>query len=134
MQESAQIALSWIRSHEHEISTQLGLPHNAELPQSEAAAAVGETRRTGEGLLFPPGFFSEMDLHLHVPAGGVSKDGPSAGIAITSALLSLLLGRAIDTRIAMTGEVPAWSLYEVLFPFFLSSRRRAEIGRGANVP
>lgn len=59
----------------------------------------------GGELLFPPGFFSEMDLHLHVPAGGVPKDGPSAGVAIASALISLLSGRAIDTAVAMTGEV-----------------------------
>lgn len=59
----------------------------------------------GSGLLFPVGFFSEVDLHLHVPAGGVPKDGPSAGIAIASAILSLLLGRAVDTAVAMTGEV-----------------------------
>ncbi|CAM9592184.1 unnamed protein product, partial [Ascophyllum nodosum] len=50
-------------------------------------------------------FFSEADLHVHVPAGGVPKDGPSAGVAIACALLSLLLGRAIDTVVAMTGEI-----------------------------
>ncbi|CAN0441898.1 unnamed protein product, partial [Ectocarpus sp. 8 AP-2014] len=128
MQESAQIALSWIRSHEREICDRLGLTGGT----VHATAAVtasgrggggggggsegGSTGRTrsplsgnedggGRGVLFPPGFFGNTDLHLHVPAGGVSKDGPSAGVAITSALLSLLLGRAIDTAVAMTGEV-----------------------------
>jgi ATP-dependent Lon protease len=45
------------------------------------------------------------DLHLHVPAGATPKDGPSAGIAIASALLSLLLGRSIDPSVGVTGEV-----------------------------
>lgn len=110
MQESAQIALSWIRSHEQEICSQLGLGSNnaSGSRASSPTVAAGLSRRRdqgGDGLLFPPGFFSDIDLHLHVPAGGVSKDGPSAGVAITSALLSLLLGRAIDTAVAMTGEV-----------------------------
>ncbi len=48
---------------------------------------------------------SDHDLHIHVPAGAVPKDGPSAGIALTTALASLLTGRVVDPRIAMTGEV-----------------------------
>ncbi len=47
----------------------------------------------------------DQDLHIHVPAGAVPKDGPSAGIALTCALASLLTGRPVDTKIAMTGEV-----------------------------
>lgn len=47
----------------------------------------------------------ENDLHIHVPAGAVPKDGPSAGVTLTTALASLLTGRAVDTHIAMTGEV-----------------------------
>lgn len=115
MQESAQIALSWIRSHEHEICAQLGFTsHEAhETAAAAAAAAVADPASTGgrgtagaaAGLLFPTGFFNEMDLHLHVPAGGVPKDGPSAGVAIASALVSLISGRAIDPAVAMTGEV-----------------------------
>ena len=49
--------------------------------------------------------FADNDLHIHVPAGAVPKDGPSAGIALTTALASLVTGRAVDTHIAMTGEV-----------------------------
>lgn len=110
MQESAQIALSWIRSHEREICDRLGLTGGDSRSRPASASASGRRRGRAagveeDGLLFPPGFFSDMDLHLHVPAGGISKDGPSAGVAITSALLSLLLGRAIDTAVAMTGEV-----------------------------
>lgn len=47
----------------------------------------------------------DHDLHIHVPAGAVPKDGPSAGITLTTALASLITGKAVDTDIAMTGEV-----------------------------
>ena len=47
----------------------------------------------------------EMDLHIHVPEGAVPKDGPSAGITITTALVSLFTGKAVDPTVAMTGEV-----------------------------
>lgn len=114
MQESAQIALSWIRSHEHEICAQLGIGNGpvgatsaAAVADASSASAVSNMRsQQGRGeLLYPPDFFSETDLHIHVPAGAVSKDGPSAGVAIASAILSLLMGRAVDTAVAMTGEV-----------------------------
>ena len=49
--------------------------------------------------------FEENDLHIHVPEGAVPKDGPSAGIALTTALSSLVTGFAVDPHIAMTGEV-----------------------------
>ncbi len=48
---------------------------------------------------------ADHDLHLHVPAGAVPKDGPSAGVTLTTAISSLLTGRVVDTHIAMTGEV-----------------------------
>ena len=57
--------------------------------------------------------FEKNDLHVHVPAGAVPKDGPSAGITITTALASLVTGRAVDPELAMTGEV---SLRGVLMP------------------
>ena len=123
MQKSAQIALSWICSHEHEICAQLGIVNGPSRASSVAAAAAARPvnsspsalarMRVGQGragqgrggLLFPHEFFSKADLHVHVPARGVPKDGPSAGVAIACALLSLLLGLAIDTAVAMTGEV-----------------------------
>src|SRR5207344_3214390 len=49
--------------------------------------------------------FEKTVIHLHVPAGGVSKDGPSAGVAITLALVSLLTGRRVRGDVAMTGEI-----------------------------
>lgn len=51
------------------------------------------------------GKLAENDLHIHVPAGAVPKDGPSAGVALVTALASLLTGRIVDPHIAMTGEV-----------------------------
>ncbi|MFM8519429.1 MAG: S16 family serine protease, partial [Solirubrobacterales bacterium] len=49
--------------------------------------------------------FPEHDLHIHVPAGAVPKDGPSAGVAMTVALVSLVTGRPVRNDVAMTGEV-----------------------------
>ena len=49
--------------------------------------------------------FNDHDLHIHVPEGAVPKDGPSAGITLTTALSSLITGRIVDPHIAMTGEV-----------------------------
>ena len=57
--------------------------------------------------LFPDkaDLLKDNDLHIHVPSGAVPKDGPSAGITLTTALASLLTGHAVDPHIAMTGEV-----------------------------
>ncbi|MFH8365610.1 endopeptidase La [Streptomyces sp. NPDC018031] len=74
MKESAQIALSFLRSHGAEL----------ELPVAD---------------------LKERGVHLHVPAGAVPKDGPSAGITMTTALASLLSGRQVRPEVAMTGEV-----------------------------
>ncbi|MHB1566579.1 MAG: endopeptidase La [Acidiferrobacter sp.] len=54
---------------------------------------------------YPPDFFEKAALHLHVPAGAIPKDGPSAGITIASALLSLARGKRIQRPLAMTGEI-----------------------------
>ena len=74
MQESAQAALSWVRSH----ARLLGLD---------------------------PEWFAEHDMHVHVPAGAVPKDGPSAGVTMATAIVSLVSGRPVSEDIAMTGEV-----------------------------
>jgi ATP-dependent Lon protease len=53
-----------------------------------------------------PGFqFDQMDLHLHVPAGAIPKDGPSAGVTMLTTIASVLTGRSVDPKLAMTGEI-----------------------------
>ncbi len=74
MKESAQAALSWVRSHTEELG-------------------------------ITAGFFDSLDVHLHVPQGAIAKDGPSAGIALVSAVVSMLTGRKVRSDVAMTGEV-----------------------------
>jgi ATP-dependent Lon protease len=74
MKESAQIALSWVRSH------------SGELEIDESA-------------------LDDRTFHVHVPAGAIPKDGPSAGITMTTALVSLLTGRPVKHTVGMTGEV-----------------------------
>jgi ATP-dependent Lon protease len=74
MKESAEIAMSYVRSH---------------------AAA----------LQIDPASFSGKRFHLHVPAGAIPKDGPSAGVTITTALVSLLRGEPVRPVVGMTGEV-----------------------------
>jgi ATP-dependent Lon protease len=74
MKESAQIALSYLRSHDGELG-------------------------------FGAGELAERGVHVHVPAGAVPKDGPSAGVTMTTALASLLSGRPVRSDVAMTGEV-----------------------------
>jgi ATP-dependent Lon protease len=73
MKESAQIALSYVRSH----ASDLGVDAD----------------------------FEKKRLHVHVPAGAVPKDGPSAGVTMTTALVSLLMGRPVRASVGMTGEV-----------------------------
>src|SRR5438067_6984312 len=74
MKESAEIALSYVRSH----TAELGLPVDG---------------------------FDKRRFHVHVPAGAVPKDGPSAGVTMTTALVSLLTGRPVRSAVGMTGEV-----------------------------
>jgi ATP-dependent Lon protease len=73
--------------------------------KESAQAAWSLLRARAVGLGIPPESFTESDVHLHVPAGAVPKDGPSAGITIATALASLLCRRPARHDIAMTGEL-----------------------------
>ncbi|MGZ3427933.1 MAG: S16 family serine protease, partial [Polyangia bacterium] len=68
-------------------------------------AALSYVRAHAAELGIPVDFLEKSDLHLHVPAGAVPKDGPSAGNAILSAMVSLLTGRRVRGDVAMTGEI-----------------------------
>jgi ATP-dependent Lon protease len=70
-----------------------------------AHTAVSFVRSRAEQLGLDPEFLKTVDLHLHVPKGGTPKDGPSAGVAIFTAVASLLLGYAVRRDFAMTGEI-----------------------------
>ncbi len=82
-----------------EITGQLG-----DVMKESARAAMTYVRSNAEALGVEPGFLAEQDVHIHVPAGGIPKDGPSAGVTIFTALTSLLTGRSVRNDVAMTGE------------------------------
>lgn len=76
-----------------------------EVMQESAQAALSYVRSQSDQLDIAEEYFTDYDIHLHLPEGGIPKDGPSAGITIATALTSALTGRAIVPGIAFTGEV-----------------------------
>ena len=70
-----------------------------------AQAALSYIRSNAEHLGIDPDFFNKSDLHLHIPAGAQPKDGPSAGVTIATALVSLLSGKVVKPNVGMTGEI-----------------------------
>ncbi|MBI1738787.1 MAG: endopeptidase La [Acidobacteria bacterium] len=87
--------------------------HLGEVMQESMRAALSWVRSNAEHYGIDPDFFSNQDIHMHVPAGGIPKDGPSAGIAMVTALVGLLSGRQVRPRVAMTGEI---SLSGIVLP------------------
>ena len=79
--------------------------HLGEVMQESMTAALTWTRANAERYGIDPDFFRKHDIHIHVPSGAVPKDGPSAGAAMVTALVSLLSGRPVRDRLAMTGEM-----------------------------
>jgi ATP-dependent Lon protease len=73
--------------------------------KESAQAALSYVRAKARDLSIPDGIFEQVDIHLHVPAGAVPKDGPSAGVTMATALASLLTGRNVRDDVGMTGEI-----------------------------
>jgi ATP-dependent Lon protease len=73
--------------------------------KESATAALSFIRANAELIGVSRDFFEDVDLHIHVPSGAIPKDGPSAGVTILTALVSLLTNRAVKKDLAMTGEI-----------------------------
>ncbi|MGB6427313.1 MAG: endopeptidase La [Methyloceanibacter sp.] len=73
--------------------------------KESAQAALSLVKAGSASLGIDPSVFEKSDIHLHVPAGAIPKDGPSAGVAMFTAIVSLLTGRTVKSDVAMTGEI-----------------------------
>ncbi len=79
--------------------------HLGDVMKESAQAALSYCRSRSKELGVAPTYFEKIDIHIHVPAGAIPKDGPSAGITMTTALFSAITGRTVRKGLAMTGEV-----------------------------
>lgn len=76
-----------------------------EVMQESARAALTYTKANAQDLGIEKESFDNFDIHIHVPAGAIPKDGPSAGIAMATALVSAFTGRKVNNKVGMTGEI-----------------------------
>src|SRR5579863_5027648 len=76
-----------------------------EVMKESAQAALSLVKGKAQSLGLDPEIFEKSDIHIHVPAGAIPKDGPSAGVAMYTALVSLLTHRTVNSEVAMTGEI-----------------------------
>ena len=76
-----------------------------EVMKESCEIAISFIRENAQKLGINPDFYKNSDIHIHVPEGAVPKDGPSAGVTVTTALVSMLSGKAVKRDVAMTGEI-----------------------------
>ncbi|WP_174875190.1 endopeptidase La [Vogesella oryzae] len=108
-----------------------------EVMQESITAAMSVVRSRASQLGIKPDFYEKHDMHIHVPEGATPKDGPSAGIAMTTALVSVLTGNPVRADVAMTGEItlrgevlPIGGLKEKLLAAQRGGIKRALIPKG----
>jgi len=76
-----------------------------EVMKESAQAAIGHIKSKADEFGLDPALFDENEIHIHIPAGAIPKDGPSAGITLATAIVSLLTGLPVNKEVAMTGEI-----------------------------